>query len=125
MVTYIEFVTEDEDGEEVVHRLPAQYEVCRRCRGAGKHVNPAVDGHGITAEEWEDDWDDDSREGYMSGRYDVQCEECGGERVTMVVDEGACDPETLEKYFRDRADREREEADDRRVRRMESGGYDY
>lgn len=64
------------DGEEV--ELPTTWEICSTCRGEGKHVNPNIDGHGITAEEWERDWDDESREAYFSGVYDVRCDNCDG-----------------------------------------------
>lgn len=77
----------DEDIE-----LPAVYEVCGRCRGSGTHVNPAIDGHGISASD--ECWDDDDfREGYMSGRYDVICETCNGNRVVLVPDEDSLTPE--------------------------------
>jgi hypothetical protein len=57
-----------------------RYAVCPRCEGRGSHVNPAVDGNGITAEEM-DELGEDFREDYLSGVYDVRCEECGGNRV--------------------------------------------
>lgn len=64
--------------------LPFVRAVCSRCDGEGKHVNPAVDGNGITAEEM-DELGDDFRESYMSGVYDVRCEECNGERVVWEI----------------------------------------
>lgn len=78
---------EDEDGNEVELDLPAHNVVCSRCDGDGTHVNPAIDGNGISAEEWYAEWDEDEREAYMAGRYDVQCEECHGQRVVLEVDE--------------------------------------
>ena len=74
----------DEDGDDL--EIPAAYVVCGRCSGKGSHVNPNIDGHGISSEEWERDWDDDSREMYLSGGYDVCCEECHGQRVTLEAD---------------------------------------
>lgn len=68
--------------------LPSLRIVCERCRGDGKHVNPSIDGHGLSAEDFAED--PDFREAYFSGRYDVCCEECKGERVVDVVDEAAC-----------------------------------
>src|SRR5690242_11130025 len=65
--------------------LPAVAEVCDRCRGHGKHVNPNVDGHGISPEEFAED--PDFKEAYFAGRYDVRCEECRGEKVVWVIDE--------------------------------------
>jgi hypothetical protein len=40
----------DEDGNEL--SIPAHFEVCPRCEGEGSHVNPAVDGNGLTAEDF-------------------------------------------------------------------------
>ena len=57
-----------------------KYAVCPRCEGRGSHVNPAVDGNGLTAEDF-DELGDDFREGYFSGVYDVECSECHGQRV--------------------------------------------
>lgn len=79
----IEYV--NDNGEEIEAEIPCCKEVCPRCQGEGKHVNPAIDGHGITSEEWSD-WDDESRENYFSGVYDVTCEECQGLRVIDIPD---------------------------------------
>lgn len=75
----------DDDGDEVTVELPGRYEVCPRCRGRGSHVNPAIDGNGISTSDecWQDD---DFREGYLSGLYDVSCERCDGLRVVMAPD---------------------------------------
>lgn len=95
--------TVDDDGCEITFDLPATYEVCRRCEGEGTHVNPNIDGHGITSEEWERDWDDESRQAYFEGRYDVTCHECDGQRVTLAVSMDAlqrCDKALYERYVR-------------------------
>lgn len=93
--------------------LPGHYVVCPRCRGKGSHVNPAVDGHGISAEEFAED--PDFAEGYFSGRYDVSCEECRGERVVAQID-----LEKLPKALRKRIEEQlRFEAQDRRDRERE------
>lgn len=85
---------EDEQGLE--HTLPTRFEVCDRCEGHGTHTNPSIDGNGISADEWNGpDWDDESRHMYLSGGYDVRCEECHGERVVSVVDEERCEPALL------------------------------
>jgi len=57
-----------------------RFAVCPRCEGRGSHVNPAVDGNGITADEM-DELGPDFREDYLSGVYDVRCDECKGDRV--------------------------------------------
>lgn len=71
-------------GERRAFAFPAHFEVCARCRGEGKHVNPAIDGNGLDPHDPE--LDDDFWEGYFDGRYDVPCECCGGNRVVPVVD---------------------------------------
>lgn len=47
------YIDEDsEDGDTIEVELPARFEVCDRCHGEGKHVNPSIDGDGITESEW-------------------------------------------------------------------------
>jgi len=68
------------------------YAVCPRCRGEGSHVNPSVDGHGITAEEM-DELGPEFFEDYMGGLYDVACERCEGKRVVpQCAREGCTNP---------------------------------
>lgn len=80
----IQYFMLDEDENEVQFILPAKFEVCSRCNGKGKHVNPNVDCHGISQEEFDND--PDFREAYFSGRYDVECYDCGGKRVILSLD---------------------------------------
>ncbi len=68
-------------------QLPIKRIVCPRCNGEGKHVNPSIDGHGLTAEDLQDD---DFRESYFSGVYDVRCEECKGNNVIDEIDHDTC-----------------------------------
>lgn len=75
----------NEDGDEVV--VKSHKVVCPDCRGEGTHVNRAIDGNGITAEEFYDEWDDESREMYLTGGYDVVCETCKGKNVIDEADE--------------------------------------
>ena len=78
-------VLENEDGVEV--EIPTRFEVCDRCEGKGVHDHPAF-ANGITADEWNGpEWDDEGREDYLRGAYDVPCEECDGLRVVPVPDE--------------------------------------
>ena len=65
--------------------FPCKFEVCPTCEGKGKHVNPNIDRNGLSAEDF--DQDPDFQDAYMSGRYDVQCYECHGDRVVPEVDE--------------------------------------
>lgn len=88
---------EDEDGNETVLSIPARYEVCDRCRGTWSHTNPAIDGNGITGDEM-DELGPEFLEDYLGGVYDVQCEECRGERLVLVPDDDRCSPEQLKAY---------------------------
>lgn len=90
------FTVVDDDGLE--HVLPTHMEVCPRCDGHGSHVNEAIDGNGLTAEDLADG---DFRESYMRGDYDVTCTECGGANVVAVVDEDRCTPAQLAAYRAD------------------------
>lgn len=95
--------------------IPSVFEVCHRCKGKGKHDHPAFS-NGITSSEWAQDWDDDSREGYLSGRYDVPCEACDGLRVVAVPDFDRLPPDLLarveahlDRLARDRAEQRAEQ----------------
>lgn len=71
------------DGNWYRTNLPAKYVVCPCCEGYGTHVNPSVDGQGLSADDFEDE---DFREAYFSGAYDVRCFQCEGHRVVPEVD---------------------------------------
>jgi hypothetical protein len=81
---------EDEAGDSVPVRLPAEYKVCSVCRGKGTHVNPNIDRHGLSREDFDED--PDFREDYMNGRYDMVCNGCKGERVQAWPDWKRVDP---------------------------------
>ncbi len=72
-------------GGEIEIIFPANFEVCDRCNGTGKHVNPSIDGNGLSREDF--DQDPDFEEAYFRGDYDVSCSVCRGQRVVPVVDE--------------------------------------
>lgn len=96
----VELSYEDDDGEMVEETVafPAHYEVCGRCDGRGSHVNPAIDGHGLSREDFDED--PDFEEAYFGGVYDVTCYECKGLRVVPVVDEETLPPEFKDKWER-------------------------
>jgi len=102
----ITFETLDEETCEIEVELPAKYEVCGRCDGEGKHTNPAIDGNGISQEQFDED--PDFEEDYRAGRYDVECEECKGRTTVLVVDVQECKRQGLEKelkaYYQHRRD---------------------
>lgn len=74
---------EDDDGVEWETKVPASWVVCPKCEGEGKHVNPSIDGHGLSAEDFAED--PDFAEEYLAGRYDVTCYECKGLRVVAEL----------------------------------------
>lgn len=59
--------------------IPGGLIVCPICEGKGKYVNPSIDSHGISAEEFEEDPDFD--ESYFRGDYDIICTCCDGRNV--------------------------------------------
>ena len=75
--------------------VPAKFEVCGQCQGNGTHVNPSIDGHGLTREDF--DADPDFEEQYFSGVFDVRCYECKGERVVKVPNWDAMTEEQRER----------------------------
>lgn len=82
MQTIIRYTTRGD--RDIKLAFPARFAVCCRCRGTGKHVNPSIDGHGLGAEDFADE---DFREAYFAGDYDVVCHECRGERVVEEIDD--------------------------------------
>jgi hypothetical protein len=86
--------------------------VCPVCEGTGSHVNPAIDAHGLNADDFADD---DFREGYLGGRYDVTCAMCHGRNVVDAIDFAASPEGTEDEWdayndaiYSDMAEREAE-----------------
>ncbi len=100
------------DEEEV--ELPSKFVVCFRCNGKGTHVNPAVDGNGLSAEDF-DEAGPEFRDDYMAGVYDVTCYQCDGKRVLEVPDPGRLTPDQKVAWMK----QVEEEAQDRRLMDME------
>lgn len=83
----------DDEGEEI--QLPTKWAICDRCRGEGHHSNPAFDG--TTTEWWYDgDPDGESLQAYMSGAYDIPCDDCHGSGKVKEVDRDRCTERQLE-----------------------------
>jgi len=104
------------DDTPVEHVLHLRYQTCGSCQGRGKHVNPSVDSHGISAYEFDED--PDFRDDYFSGTYDVTCYECKGERVSLAIDEKRTAPEALkaaEEFFEGEASHRAECEAERRM----------
>ena len=117
----IEFSYSDDDGDEVSVELPARYEVCAKCEGKGAHMVDGMREHAYTMEEFQREFDDDEREAYFNGGYDVTCTRCDGNRVELVVDEKKLEhtnPELLKLYREERYDRAAYEAECAAERKM-------
>lgn len=78
--------------------LPGKREICGTCRGKGHHVNPAIDGNGLSSEDFDED--PDFRESYLRGHYDVSCEECQGVGHVFDIDYDALTPKMRERVYR-------------------------
>jgi len=86
--------------EEVEVTLPTKFKVCPRCSGKGTHVNPSIDGNGLTQEDF--DQDPDFKADYLGGAYDVACYRCEGQRVIAVLDRAKCTKEQIKAYDNER-----------------------
>lgn len=78
--------------------VPKRTVKCPRCSGDGRHVNPAIDEHGITGEEMIE-LGEDFEDAYTHGRYDVTCDECAGNTTVEEIDPERCDPDVLKDYL--------------------------
>jgi hypothetical protein len=76
---------ENDEGEPVELELPSKFVVCARCMGRGSHVNPSIDGNGLSREDF-DEAGPEFFDDYMAGVYDVACYSCGGKRVVELPD---------------------------------------
>lgn len=81
----------DEVGE---IKLPAAWAICTRCRGDGKHGNPAFDG--MSTNEFAED--PEFAERYFAGDYDVRCRTCNGTGKVLIADHTRCTPEQIQRY---------------------------
>lgn len=107
---------EPEDLPPVQHVLRLKYEVCTTCGGKGSHVNPSIDAHGLTREDFDED--PDFEEEYQSGMYDVSCYECGGRTTALCIDRDRTPKKALEaadSLIEDHADFIRESEAERRM----------
>ena len=88
MVVLVTVWGEDDKGDyEEDIEAAIEFELCDLCHGKGTHVNPSIDSHGLSADDFVED--PDFAEAYFSGGYDVRCALCHGDRVVPVlVDDG-------------------------------------
>ena len=86
--------------------MPSDIVVCPRCNGRGRHVNPSIDGDGFTGEEWAE-MDEDFKDSYWNGHFDVVCSVCNGLRITAKIATDRLNAEQWELLY----EQERNEAD--------------
>ena len=84
-VTFDKYDEEIDDSVEETRTVRVRMEVCSTCDGRGQYVNPSIDSHGISREEFDEDPEfAEQYWGYRSGMYDVTCGECRGQKVVPV-----------------------------------------
>lgn len=90
--------------------------MCGTCGGKGNHVNPSIDAHGLSREDFDED--PGFEEDYFQGVYDVSCYECGGRTTSPTIDEKHTPEETLKfmnDWFQSEASHRSEVAAERRM----------
>ncbi len=106
----------EEEGSIELEPFQLRYEVCSVCEGRGSYVNPSIDENGISGEEFHGEWDEDEREAYLGGAYDVTCACCMGKRVMLVpvLTDGTPEAEWYREWQEDQAhDRSEREYEER------------
>lgn len=87
--------------------------VCSVCDGRGSYVNPAIDSHGLSPEDFYED--EDFAESYFRGHYDMTCEQCGGKRVEPVPNDDDPNKELYDEAVRGHYEMLAEYAAERRM----------
>ena len=113
-----EVTYENDDGVEVTVMVAQKWEICSTCGGNGKHDHPAFS-NGISAEEFQNEWDHEEQEMYMRGAYDVRCDECDGAGKVLEVDfDSIKDPEVAAAIEREYDNARYDAAEREQERRM-------
>ncbi len=84
-MTEMKVVYEDDDGALIEETVAAVWEICSLCEGEGAYVNPSIDAHGLSAEDFAED--PDFAEDYFRGVYNISCRECGGNGKIKVPED--------------------------------------
>ena len=80
-------VSVDEDLEEVEQKwYHIEWIVCSLCEGRGEYVNPSIDSHGLSREDFDED--PDFAQEYITGGYNIPCELCKGRAVEPEFHKG-------------------------------------
>lgn len=111
----IEITLYRDDCEETF-KTPAKWHICQACEGCGTDRGASVecDGGGFTSSQWADQNEEFKRD-YLAGKYERPCEFCAGSGKVLVVDHDALSPADRQCLLQ----QERDDAAERRIRRME------
>lgn len=88
----------DEEEGEITVTIAVRYKICETCEGRGSHVNPGIDEHGLSRDDF-DEQGPEFEEDYFSGVYDVRCYDCDGERAVAIPDERIEPPHKVARYW--------------------------
>ncbi len=99
------------EGHSGILTVQSKFEVCGQCQGSGTMVDPRVDAGGLSQEDFDED--PEFREDYFSGRYDMRCNQCKGQRVVPALIFPKAIQEFLESWERDSWDDAAESAAER------------
>ena len=76
----------DDDGLETEVAVPALWQICHYCQGAGKSSSHL----GAFSRDEMDEQGPEFLEDYLAGMYDKSCDNCSGSGKVLVIDEVAC-----------------------------------
>jgi hypothetical protein len=106
--------------EDETWEVPGQWAVCPECEGEKVTENPAFS-CGWTGSEWAEE-DEDFKENYRRGEYDVQCHTCKGNGLVLEPSWFELDPDEAHHVALSEQEAEtmaRLDAEDRAYSRME------
>lgn len=115
-MTTLDYTFERDDGEEITVKLPAHWQICHRCSGEG-HTSRHLGS--FTQDEWAQQ-DDEFKEDYIAGRYDIPCETCKGSGKVLEVNRDACIHEDQKEALQRMDDEAQWKAEARAERRAEA-----
>ena len=96
----------------VPKNLPTCWAICQQCEGDGTMVNPSIDCGGLSFDQTDDpEFMDD----YMSGKFDVACNACGGSGKVREIDRSREDFAVQIQEYDDDCAAEAEHAAERRA----------
>lgn len=104
----IPFTRENDEGEEVIHNLPALWVICRTCDGDAVTVFGRSRGDEAVHTQEDFDQDPELMDDLMSGRLDRPCPDCDGKGRVLEVDKKALKTRDVVLY-KEWMDHEREE----------------